>query len=148
MWISQQSGSEMSSVCPRCVENHLSSFIFIRYIYLPCRTSTITTFFLFHAVRFFFFKFRISKISPSKKSPENRRSFASDVSVTSAIQLALLLLPTELRFQMQVFFEQAQEVVANAKRHLRPETTLEFVQPSQVCRNGFNTHQYISRLSV
>ncbi|KAM3175219.1 hypothetical protein ACTXT7_008927 [Hymenolepis weldensis] len=77
-------------------------------------------------------RLRISKISPSKKSPENRRSFASDVSVTSAIQLALLLLPTELRFQMQVFFEQAQEVVANAKRHLRPETTLEFVQPSQL----------------
>ncbi|VDO00823.1 unnamed protein product, partial [Rodentolepis nana] len=63
---------------------------------------------------------------------ENRGSFASDISVTSAIQLALLLLPTELRFQMQVFFEHAQEVVANAKRHLRPETTLEFVQPSQL----------------
>lgn len=49
-----------------------------------------------------------------------------------AIQLALLLLPPELRFQLQVFVEQAQEVTANAERHIRPEKTLHYAQPTTV----------------
>lgn len=67
--------------------------------------------------------------SSAKEKLEDR---VSDGTTVAAIQLALLLLPLELRFQMQVFFEQAQEIVANSKRHLRPETTLEYVQPSTV----------------
>ncbi|VDM31764.1 unnamed protein product [Hydatigera taeniaeformis] len=51
-----------------------------------------------------------------------------------AIQLALLLLPSELRFQIQLFVEQAQKVTANAARHIRPEKTLHYVQPDTLAK--------------
>ncbi|KAL5107836.1 hypothetical protein TcWFU_006130 [Taenia crassiceps] len=51
-----------------------------------------------------------------------------------AVQLALLLLPPELRFQLQIFVEQAQEVTANVDRHIIPEKTLHYAQPSTLAK--------------
>ncbi|KAL5969778.1 hypothetical protein TSMEX_002391 [Taenia solium] len=67
-------------------------------------------------------------------SPPIRCGCFNGPAAAMAIQLALLLLPPELRFQLQVFVEQAQEVMANAERHIRPEKTLHYVQPSTLAK--------------
>ncbi|CDS37263.1 conserved hypothetical protein [Echinococcus multilocularis] len=66
--------------------------------------------------------------------PLFRCGCADGAAAAIAIQTALLLIPPELRFQLQLFVEQAQEVTANAERHIRPEKTLHYVQPSTLAK--------------
>ncbi|VDK31734.1 unnamed protein product [Taenia asiatica] len=67
-------------------------------------------------------------------SPPVRCGCFNGPAAAMAIQLALLLLPSELRFQLQVFVERAQEVMANAERHIKPEKTLHYVQPNTLAK--------------
>ncbi|EUB62689.1 hypothetical protein EGR_02485 [Echinococcus granulosus] len=64
--------------------------------------------------------------------PLLRCGCADSAAAAIAIQTALLFIPPELRFQLQLFVEQAQEVTANAERHIRPEKTLHYVQPKVI----------------
>uniref|UniRef100_A0A5K3EXE6 PH domain-containing protein n=2 Tax=Mesocestoides corti TaxID=53468 RepID=A0A5K3EXE6_MESCO len=62
--------------------------------------------------------------------PLNRWECQDGMNITTAVQLALLFLPPDSRFQLQVFVEQAQEVIINATHHVNPEKTLYYAQPS------------------
>ena len=74
-----------------------------------------------------------SRADCAQSSQSTSRGYPNHRDVTgAAIQLALLFIPPEVRFQLQLFTERAQEIVANAKQHIRPEKTLELTKPSSV----------------
>ena len=74
-----------------------------------------------------------------QSSKSSSQGYPDESSILAAIQLALLLFPPEVRFQLQLFIERVQEITANAKRHVKPEKTLEFIRPTSVRKSLIST---------